>query len=88
MTAEPPPRLHAAMRRHGDVTLLQVRWHDATHPAGTVESAAPGLLLGYIDRFGDGRLPAAIVGRVGAWVRLAGRSRKLLTSGGKGCLKA
>jgi hypothetical protein len=52
MTAEPPPRLHAAMRRHGDVTLLQVRWHDATPQRKRSRSAAPGLPLGYIDRFG------------------------------------
>jgi tetratricopeptide (TPR) repeat protein len=45
-------RLHAAMRRHGDVTLLQVRRHDAAHPAGTVKVVGPGLLIGYIDRFG------------------------------------
>ena len=44
-------RLHAAMRRYGDNMLLYVRYEDAAHPNGTVELAAPGLMVGYIDRF-------------------------------------
>jgi hypothetical protein len=44
-------RLHAAMRAYGDNTLLYVRHQDAAHRNGTVERAAPGLLIGYIDRF-------------------------------------
>ena len=44
-------RLHAAVRRYGDNTLLYVRLADAQHPGGTVDAAAPGLLVGYIDHF-------------------------------------
>lgn len=44
-------RLHVAMRRYGDNMLLYVRYADAPHPNGTVELAAPGLMVGYIDRF-------------------------------------
>jgi len=44
-------RLHTAMRRHGDNTLLYVRYDDEAHPNGTVEPVKPGLLVGYVDRF-------------------------------------
>ncbi len=51
LTATELERLRVAMRSYGDNTLLYVRREDATHPNGTVELAAPGLLVGYIDRF-------------------------------------
>ena len=35
-------RLHCALRRYGDVTLLQVRLHDEAHQPGTVEEVAQG----------------------------------------------
>lgn len=44
-------RLHAAMRSYGDNMLLYARYEDAEHPNGTVQLSAPGLLVGYIDRF-------------------------------------
>jgi len=44
-------RLHRAVRGYGDNMLLYVRLADASHPNGTVELAAPGLMIGYIDRF-------------------------------------
>ncbi len=44
-------RLHAAIRTYGDTTLFYVRYSDETHPPGSVEAAAPGLLIGYIDHF-------------------------------------
>lgn len=43
--------LHAAMRAYGDNWLLYVRYEDADHPNGTVELVAPGLMIGYMDRF-------------------------------------
>ena len=46
-------RLHTAIRSYGgNATLLYVRYADEIHPDGTVEVARPGLLLGYLDRFG------------------------------------
>jgi tetratricopeptide (TPR) repeat protein len=44
-------RLHAAVRAYGDNVLLYVRLQDETHLNGLVEQVAPGLLIGYIDRF-------------------------------------
>jgi tetratricopeptide (TPR) repeat protein len=44
-------RLHRAVHSYGNNTLLYVGYQDDTHPNGTVEWAAPGLLIGYIDRF-------------------------------------
>jgi tetratricopeptide (TPR) repeat protein len=55
-------RLHRAVRSYGDNMLLYVRYEDAAHPNGTVEFAAPGLIIGYIDRFKmapDGQLSAS-----------------------------
>jgi len=55
-------RLHRAVRSYGENTLLYVRYADASHPNGTVEGAAPGLMVGYIDRFKmgpDGELSAS-----------------------------
>jgi len=52
-------KLHAALRRHGPTTFLYVRYADALHPNGMVEPSAPGLMIGYIDRFNvdpDGRV--------------------------------
>jgi tetratricopeptide (TPR) repeat protein len=47
-------RLHDALRKHGPGVLLYVRQPDAQHPAGTVEWAKPGLMIGYIRRFSYG----------------------------------
>ncbi|HEY4041326.1 MAG TPA: WcbI family polysaccharide biosynthesis putative acetyltransferase, partial [Rhodopila sp.] len=44
-------RLHAAVRKYGNSTLLYIRYADETHPNGTVEARAPGLLVGFIDHF-------------------------------------
>src|SRR5205085_10866371 len=44
-------RLLAAMRAYGPTILLWVEEQDETHPAGSVEWVAAGLLKGYIDRF-------------------------------------
>jgi tetratricopeptide (TPR) repeat protein len=51
LTEDEIDRLHAAVRRYGDNTLLYVRYEDAAHPNGTVELSKPGLLIGYMDRF-------------------------------------
>jgi hypothetical protein len=61
---DPPEleRLHRAVRLYGDNTLLYVRYADTAHPNGTVKLAAPGLMIGYIDRFKmgpDGQLSAS-----------------------------
>jgi tetratricopeptide (TPR) repeat protein len=44
-------RLHAAIRRYGDATLLYVQREIPGKPHGTVELVKPGLMIGYIDRF-------------------------------------
>jgi tetratricopeptide (TPR) repeat protein len=52
LTDEELTRLHAALRRYGDNTLFYIRYSDSQHIAGTVEaSEAPGLIIGYTDRF-------------------------------------
>jgi tetratricopeptide (TPR) repeat protein len=43
--------LHRAMRSYGDNTLLYVRYADESHPSGTVDPVAEGLLIGYISGF-------------------------------------
>ncbi len=62
LSAEELDRLHRAMRAYGKNTLLYVQLADASHPNGTVGQAAPGLLMGYMDRFKmspSGQLSAA-----------------------------
>jgi hypothetical protein len=50
-------RLHRAIRKLGPATLLYVRRSDVTHPPGTVTIEAPGLMVGYIERFSYGPDP-------------------------------
>jgi tetratricopeptide (TPR) repeat protein len=62
LDADELARLHAAVRSYGDNMLIYVRLEDAEHPNGTVEIAAPGLMIGYMDRFKmspDGQLSAS-----------------------------
>ena len=51
LTRDELARLHAAMRAFGENTLLFVRLADDAHPDGMVETVAPGLMIGYMDRF-------------------------------------
>jgi tetratricopeptide (TPR) repeat protein len=51
LTKEELARLHAAVRRYGDATLLYVQREIPGKPHGTVEMVKPGLMMGYIDRF-------------------------------------
>jgi hypothetical protein len=44
-------RLHAAICRYGNSTLLYVRIEDADHANGTVECVEKNLMIGYIDHF-------------------------------------
>jgi tetratricopeptide (TPR) repeat protein len=44
-------RLHTAIRRYGDATLLYVRRETKENPHPTVIAPRPGLLIGHIDRF-------------------------------------
>jgi tetratricopeptide (TPR) repeat protein len=43
--------LHAALRRHGETTLLYVRQAADTQMSGSVDCVKPGLLVGYLDHF-------------------------------------
>jgi hypothetical protein len=51
LTDDELARLHAAVRRYGDTTLLYVQRETRAKPHGTVEVVKPGLMMGYIDRF-------------------------------------
>jgi len=51
MQPEELERMHAALRRYGDTTLLYVQRALPDKPAGTVELIKPGLMMGYIERF-------------------------------------
>jgi tetratricopeptide (TPR) repeat protein len=60
-------RLFAAVRRHGDGTLLCVLLADVANPAGSIRLLEPGLVVGYISNFlGD---PAGI--QYVTWASLA-----------------
>jgi tetratricopeptide (TPR) repeat protein len=51
LTEDEVMRLHKAVRRYGNATLLYVRREMEGKSFPLVEVAAPGLLIGYIDRF-------------------------------------
>jgi tetratricopeptide (TPR) repeat protein len=73
-TVQELARIHAAIRSYGDSTLFYVGYADASHPPGTVEAAAPGLLIGHMDHsiFASDSQPA---GRSdGAWLALCQRA--------------
>jgi len=75
-------RLHAAMRAYGNNMLLYVRYEDGRHPNGTVELAAPGLMVGYIDRFKispEGRLSASPPSA--SWLAVCRRAHRLWREG-------
>ena len=44
-------QIRSAMATYGDNVLLYVRLADAEHPPGSALWAAPGLMIGFIDRF-------------------------------------
>jgi hypothetical protein len=67
-------RLHAAMRRYGDNTLLYVAYANESKPNGHVEVRAPGLLVGYIDRFATGRRGETFGPATVSWTALCRRA--------------
>ena len=67
-------RLHAAVRAYGDLTLFYVRYADETHPPGTVQASAPGLLIGYIDHFAFSPDNKPIGLSDGSWLTLCERA--------------
>jgi hypothetical protein len=73
-------RLHAAMRRYGDNTLLYVRYQDEEHPNGIVEVAADGLMIGYIDRFAHSKTDENLGPATQSWVALCKAAHALRTT--------
>lgn len=71
-------RLGEALRRYGPCTLLWVEAHDATHPAGTVETLGEGLLKGYIDRFAPGENAHDL--SLDGWITLCRRALAIASS--------
>jgi tetratricopeptide (TPR) repeat protein len=51
LTPQELARIHLALRRYGNPTLLYVRREIPGRPHGTVDVVKPGLMVGYIDRF-------------------------------------
>jgi len=51
LSSEELDRMYSLVRRHGENSLLYVRYADANHPSGTAVLERPGLILGYIDHF-------------------------------------
>jgi hypothetical protein len=78
LTAPEIDRLHRAMQIYGHNTLLYVRYADEAHPPGTVELAAPGLMIGYTDKFKispDGQLSASPPSA--SWLAVCKRAHEL-----------
>ena len=70
-------RLHAAIRRHGDGTLLYVRYADESHPNGSVEWARPGLLIGNIDQFAFSRSMERLGASTRSWLEICRNAHSL-----------
>jgi tetratricopeptide (TPR) repeat protein len=70
-------RLHAAIRAYGSSALFYVRYADETHPPGTVEAVAPGLLIGYIDHFAFSPDNQPIGSSETSWLALCERAARL-----------
>ncbi len=74
-------RLHAAMRRYGNNTLLYVRHAGPDHPNGIVEQIGPGLMVGAIDRFkvsSTGEVAASLP--TASWLRICRNAFELWRS--------
>jgi hypothetical protein len=83
LTDEEIGRLHATMRRYGDNTLLYVRYEDEEHPNGTVEVAADGLMIGYIDRFAFSKTDENLGPATESWTAVCKAAHSLWTARAK-----
>lgn len=73
-------RIHRAMRRYGENTLLYVRYADDTHPDGTVELPQPGLMIGYVDRFSYSADDVFLGSAAESWLRICESAYDLWSS--------
>ncbi len=71
-------RLHEALLRYGNCTLLWVVPEDEAHPAGSVEVLERSLLKGYIDRFAPG---SEAVDLSACWIDICRNAHALAVSG-------
>jgi tetratricopeptide (TPR) repeat protein len=75
-------RLHAAVRGYSnDATLLYLRYTDDAHPDGTVQVARPGLLIGYLDRFGATASYQLVEIPIASWTTVCREAYRLWQSG-------
>ncbi len=72
--------LAMTIRRYGPNTLLLVTLSDAEHRGGTVESRAPGFLVGYIDRFAPGDNAYDL--QIAQWVKVCREAYRLRLAAG------
>ncbi len=79
LTDQELARIHRAMRRYSDNTLLYVRYADHTHPNGTVSVAAAGLLIGYIDRFKKSQTEEELGLPTDSWLSIMKEAYRLWT---------
>ena len=70
-------RLHSSMRHYGENALLYVRYQDEQHPNGTVEVAADGLMIGYIDRFAFSKTDENLGPATESWLAICQAAHRL-----------
>lgn len=80
LSSEEIDRMYSLVRRHGENSLLYVRYADADHPIGTVVLAKPGLILGYIDHFNVRPSGEIHPPNLSAWEAICRKTHELLRS--------
>ncbi len=81
LTPEQLRRIHSAIRSYGSATLLYVRYSEPGHPDGSVEAVEPGLLVGYLDRFGASRDGKALPIPIDSWASVCKSAYELWKAG-------
>jgi predicted Zn-dependent protease len=88
LTPEELTRIHLALRRYGNPTLLYVRREIAGKPHGTVEVVKPGLMIGYIDRFSASPTGESLGPATKSWSLLCQKALAVFEGGDAGSVVA
>jgi tetratricopeptide (TPR) repeat protein len=75
-------RLHSAVRAYGNNTLFYVRYEKPDRQNGTVETIAPGLMVGYMDHFAFSPTNEPLGHNTEGWLALCKSAYQTWATGG------